>query len=165
MSLVSKRSSYALHGLAYISVSPSDEPVPLNRILDYLKAYSHRLSLSPSYIAKIFQDLSRVGLVQAVPGPRGGYLLARPPRQIKLVDVVTALDGPLMTGCCLLSVGECDRQSTCGVAGMIHEAEAAFQKFFEKETVATLARRMSFPEELPLTISPRKPGTASRRGR
>lgn len=159
MSLVSKRSRYALHGLAYISVSQSDGPVALNRILDYLSAYSQRLGLSSGYIAKIFQDLSRVGLVQAVPGPHGGYLLARPPREIKLVEIVTALDGPLMTGCCLLSVGECDRQSTCGVAGMIHEAEAAFQKFFEKETVASLARRMSFPPQEHLQITSRKKRT------
>lgn len=160
MSLVSKRSRYALHGLAYISISQSDGPVALNRILRYLIAYSPRLSLSSGYIAKIFQDLSRVGLVQAVPGPRGGYLLARPPKQIKLVEIVTALDGPLLTGCCLLSVGECDHQSTCGVSGMIREAETAFQEFFEKETVASLARRMSFPPEEPLEISSRKSPTS-----
>ncbi len=162
MPLISKKSRYALHGLAYIASRATGEPVPFHEILAYLTRYSGQLSLSSGYINKIFQDISRAGLTQAAPGPRGGYLLARPPGRIRLIEVVEALDGPISTGCCLLSVGSCGMQDTCGVAGIIHEAEAAFHRFFERQTLATLARRMQFPDPEPLAISPpggRKPGT------
>lgn len=147
MSIVSKRVRYALHGLGYIAAFSEGEPVPFNEILAYLRKYSQRLTLSPSYIAKIFQDVSRAGFTAAVPGPHGGYRLAREPEQIHLIEIVEALDGPLLTGCCLLfaGAGPCDQQATCGVRGVIHEAEISFYRFFEKETVATLAERMSFP--------------------
>ncbi len=150
MALISKKARYALHGLAYVASVSNGEPVPFNRILSYLRAYSQRLTLSPGYIAKVFQEMSRAGLMVAVPGPRGGYQLARPAKDIHLIEVVEALDGPILTECCLLSVGQCERQATCGVRRVIHEAELSFYHFFQNETVASLARRMDFPD--PATI-------------
>lgn len=147
MSIISKRARYALHGLAYIAVSSGGgEPVSFDDILAYLRTYSPRLTLSSGYLAKVFQEISRAGFTDAVSGPRGGYRLARPAERIRLIEIVEALDGPLVTGCCLLSVLECPRQSTCGVRDVIHEAELSFYRFFEKETVASLAGRMTFPD-------------------
>ena len=148
MSIVSKRVRYALHGLGYIAMYSDGNPVRFDAILAYLRTYSRRLTLSPSYIAKIFQDVSRAGIAVAVSGPHGGYRLAREPEDIPLIQIVEALDGPLLSGCCLLfaGTGECQQQATCGVRTIIHEAEFAFYKFFEKETVATLAERMTFPD-------------------
>ncbi|MFQ5700538.1 MAG: RrF2 family transcriptional regulator [Acidobacteriota bacterium] len=162
MSIVSRKSRYALHGLAFIAVSSQGKPVPYNKILEYLRAYSQNLSLSTGYIAKVFQELSRAGFTAAVSGPHGGYQLARPAGRISLIDVVEALDGPLLTGCCLLSVGDCPKQSTCGVRTIIQEAELAFYRFFQRETVATLARRMDFPVPTG-PPRPRKPPVRPRR--
>lgn len=144
MRIVSKKSRYALHGLAYVAAVSHGEPVPFNRILEYLRSYSQRLTLSPGYMAKIFQEVSRAGFTVAVPGPRGGYQLARQPEEIHLIEIVEALDGPVLTECCLLSVGTCERQSTCGVSQIIHQAEQSFYRFFMNETVASLARKMDF---------------------
>lgn len=150
MSLISKKARYALHGLAYIAHREGeDELVRFDEILRYLRAYAPRLTLSPSYLAKLFQEISRAGLVEAVPGPSGGYQLARPAEQIRLLEIVDVLDGSAMTRCCLLSVGECSQRRHCGVGDITHEAEAAFYKVLEKETVASLAARMSFPDLAP----------------
>jgi len=146
MRAVSKKARYALHGLAFVAEYGRSEPVSFNRILGYLRAYSQRLSLSPSYIAKVFQEISRAGFTTAVSGPRGGYQLARPAGSIRVIEVVEALDGPLLSDCCLLSVGQCDRQSTCGVGGMIREAEQAFHRFLKRETIGSLGRKMEFPD-------------------
>ena len=145
MSLVSKKTRYVLHGLAYIGQSSDGEAVPFEEVLSYLRAYSNRLTLSPSYIAKIFQDVSRLGFTEAVSGPHGGYRLSRPATEINLIDVVEALEGPILTGCCLLSVGDCPRQSSCGVRGIVNDAERVFYDFFKNETIASLAKRMDFP--------------------
>jgi Rrf2 family iron-sulfur cluster assembly transcriptional regulator len=87
MRTISKKARYALHGLAFVAEYGRSEPVPFNRILGYLRAYSQRLSLSPSYIAKVFQEISRAGFTTAVSGPRGGYQLARSPGSIRVIDV------------------------------------------------------------------------------
>ena len=49
--------------------------------------------VSPSYLLKHLQALSRAGLVQTVPGPKGGYRLARDAGEISLLDIVLAVEG------------------------------------------------------------------------
>ncbi|HLU19799.1 MAG TPA: Rrf2 family transcriptional regulator [Pusillimonas sp.] len=50
--------------------------------------------VSPSYLLKHLQALSGAGIVATVPGPKGGYRLARPPSEISLLDIVLAVEGP-----------------------------------------------------------------------
>ena len=50
--------------------------------------------VSPSYLLKHLQALSGAGIVHTVPGPKGGYRLARPADQITLLDIVLAVEGP-----------------------------------------------------------------------
>ncbi|MDB5550098.1 MAG: Transcriptional regulator, BadM/Rrf2 family [Rhizobium sp.] len=49
--------------------------------------------VSPSYLLKHLQALSGAGIVQTVPGPKGGYRLARTPSDISLLDIVLAVEG------------------------------------------------------------------------
>lgn len=49
--------------------------------------------VSTSYLLKHLQALSGAGIVQTVPGPRGGYMLARAPKEITLLDIVLAVEG------------------------------------------------------------------------
>lgn len=163
MSIISKKARYALHGIGYIAVFSKGRPVPFDEILAYLRDYSQRLTLSPGYIAKIFQELSRAGLTAAASGPHGGYQIARSAEKIRLIEIVEALDGPLLRQCCLLSVGDCPRQSTCGVRTLIGEAELVFYRFFEKQTVASLAHRMAFPASVSSRARRRAPLRATRR--
>jgi Rrf2 family protein len=57
-------------------------------------------------LAKILQKLARKGLVQSQQGTRGGYILARDPAKISIVDVIEALDGPI-------GITPCERGSSC----------------------------------------------------
>lgn len=50
--------------------------------------------VSTSYLLKHMQALSGAGLVATIPGPKGGYRLARTPDEITLLDIVLAVEGP-----------------------------------------------------------------------
>lgn len=50
--------------------------------------------VSPSYLLKHLQSLSVAGVLESVPGPTGGYRLARAPERISLLDIVQAVEGP-----------------------------------------------------------------------
>ena len=50
--------------------------------------------VSTSYLLKHLQVLSGAGIVHTVPGPRGGYQLAKSPGDISLLDIVLAVEGP-----------------------------------------------------------------------
>ncbi|WP_429812746.1 Rrf2 family transcriptional regulator [Ensifer sp. B1-9] len=50
--------------------------------------------VSTSYLLKHLQAMSGAGVLEAVPGPKGGYRLARKPEKITLLDIVLAVEGP-----------------------------------------------------------------------
>jgi Rrf2 family protein len=163
MSILSRKVRYALHGLAFLAVRPNKRPVPFNEILRFLRTYSDQLTLSNGYIAKIFQEVSRAGFAATMPGPRGGYQLARPAEEIRLLDVVSALDGPPVPECCLLSLGRCPRQEDCGFRQVVQRAEEAFYRELGKETVASIATTMDFgnlPSAPPPEAEPRNGAAA-----
>jgi Rrf2 family iron-sulfur cluster assembly transcriptional regulator len=60
-----------------------------------IKDIAGREAIPARFLEQIFQDLKRAGLVGAKRGPRGGYHLARPADEIRLGDVVRALEGPI----------------------------------------------------------------------
>jgi Rrf2 family protein len=60
-----------------------------------IKDIAAREAIPARFLEQIFQDLKRAGLVGAKRGPRGGYHLARPAHEIRLGDVVRALEGPI----------------------------------------------------------------------
>ena len=60
-----------------------------------IKDIAARESIPARFLEQIFQDLKRAGLVGAKRGPRGGYHLALPAGEIRLGDVVRALEGPI----------------------------------------------------------------------
>jgi len=59
------------------------------------KDIARREDIPLRYLEQIFQDLRRAGIVESKRGPRGGYYLRKSPAQIRLGDIVRALQGPL----------------------------------------------------------------------
>jgi Rrf2 family iron-sulfur cluster assembly transcriptional regulator len=165
--MISKRARYALHGVGYLAWRADDAPVPFAEIMEYLRDYARGLTLSSGYVAKIFQDLARSGLVHSAVGRRGGYALARDARKVRVVEIVAAVDGMPMEDCCMLSVGGCDNQAECGVHELLNSAQSAFYEFLTDETADSLSRRM-FGRRSPgrgraRSQGARRSGAASRR--
>ena len=77
----------AIHCVALLAALPADGVVPAAALAEY-----H--GVSPSYLVKHLQALAGAGLLVSVPGPAGGYRLARPPTKITLLDIVVAIEGP-----------------------------------------------------------------------
>lgn len=63
-----------------------------------VKDIAEREAIPPRFLEQIFQDLKRAGLVGSKRGPQGGYSLARRASEIRLGDVVRALEGPIVLG-------------------------------------------------------------------
>lgn len=76
---------WALH--CCVVLTSVREPVPATRLAEL-----H--DVSPTYLAKQLQALSRAGLVRSAQGKAGGYVLTRAPASITVLDVVEAVDGP-----------------------------------------------------------------------
>jgi Rrf2 family protein len=95
---MSKASVTAVHGLVYIANLKGNRPVDVKEI-------SQKLGIPTGYLAKLFQRLSRSQLVISRRGPQGGYSLATDPQNISFMDVIEAIEGPVITGRCDLGPG------------------------------------------------------------
>ncbi|MFI1097664.1 RrF2 family transcriptional regulator [Streptomyces sp. NPDC020917] len=129
---------WALH--CCVVLTTTAEPVPAVRLAEL-----H--DVSGSYLAKQLQALSRAGLVTSVQGKAGGYVLTRPPEQITVLDVVTAVDGAQPAFVCteirqrgpLAAAPEaCTRP--CAITRAMAAADAAWRAALRDVSVADLAR-------------------------
>lgn len=57
---------------------------------------AERRHIPEKYLAQILLQLKRAGLVRSMRGAQGGYLLARPPEDLRLLDIVEAIDGGIL---------------------------------------------------------------------
>ncbi len=76
----------AIHCVTMLAALPADGLLSAASLAEF-----H--GVSTSYLLKHLQALSGAGIVRTVPGPRGGYRLAKPPADISLLDIVLAVEG------------------------------------------------------------------------
>lgn len=69
--------------------------------------------LPAHFLAKIFRDLAKAGLLRSAKGRGGGFALARRPHEIKLVDIVDAVDGIQQYKTCVVGLSKCDSTQPC----------------------------------------------------
>lgn len=71
-----------------------------------LSEIAERQEISLSYLEQLFSRLRKAGLVNSVRGPGGGYMLARAPAELRIADIVLAVDEPLRATRCQPNSGE-----------------------------------------------------------
>jgi Rrf2 family transcriptional regulator, iron-sulfur cluster assembly transcription factor len=87
---VSTRGDYAARALLSLALHGSDRPTSVKEIAE-------RTGLPQPYLEQILLAVKGAGLVRSKRGVGGGYVLARPPEDISLADILAAVDGPLTT--------------------------------------------------------------------
>jgi Rrf2 family protein len=118
-----------------------------------IKDIADREAIPARFLEQIFQDLKRAGLVGAKRGPRGGYHLVRPAEQIRLGDVVRALEGPIaITG--RTEVANQPKPASKDVSEVVfRELSQRIEGCFDEVTIADMCRR---GDELGLRRRPRE---------
>jgi Rrf2 family protein len=106
-----------------------------------IKDISARQAIPARFLEQIFQDLKRAGLVGAKRGPRGGYHLARAAYEIRIGDVIRALEGPIAI------VGREEPARRAGIDGkdvtdvVFRELSRRIEGCFDDVTIADMCRR------------------------
>jgi Rrf2 family protein len=93
------------------------------------------LGVSEAHLSKVLQRLTKAGLVRGTRGPRGGYRLTRPAKQISLREVYEAVEGNLTVGRCLLGQPVCG-QKKCPVAGLFEKLGKEMIRVLGKTTLS-----------------------------
>ena len=90
---LSTKGRYAVMAMVDLSAHSHGNPVALAEIAE-------RQEISLSYLEQLFGRLRKGGLVKSVRGPGGGYLLARSTSQVRISDIIMAVDEPIQTTRC-----------------------------------------------------------------
>ncbi|MDA8231660.1 MAG: Rrf2 family transcriptional regulator [Magnetospirillum sp.] len=90
---LSTKGRYAVMAMVDLTCHSQGNPVALADIAE-------RQEISLSYLEQLFGRLRKGGLVRSVRGPGGGYLLSRPAGQMRISDIILAVDEPIQTTRC-----------------------------------------------------------------
>ncbi len=102
------------------------------------EAISQVLKIPREFVSKILQSLRNSGIICSTKGKSGGFCLAKPASEIKLIDVVEAIDGLEMFNNCVLGFPDCSPDTPCPV----HDSWGALRtqafKMLSEETLDKL---------------------------
>ncbi|MEN6369512.1 MAG: Rrf2 family transcriptional regulator [Thermotogota bacterium] len=130
--IYSKTAKYAVLALAEVSLRSHGDYVSTREIADVA-------SIPYPHFAKTIALLKRAGLIATSRGKTGGILLACPAKDITVLDVVIAVDGPDTLNDCPLFLESCDCTRTCSLHGLWREAHDAVVAFLKQTTIADVA--------------------------
>ena len=135
MKLTSK-GRYAVMAMADLAKNDAKEPTSLTEI-------SLRQGISIAYLEQLFLKLRKNNLVQSSRGPAGGYVLSKPPEDIKLLSIISAVDEKIKTVKCRKeSKRGCNGKSIkCITHNLWDDLETHINKFFEDNTLEDILFR------------------------
>ncbi len=101
---------------------------------------AEEMSIPANYVPNIVKKLRSKDLIDAVFGPKGGYRLAKDPKEITLLDVIGTMEGSIRLNRCLEDDHFCSRNGvgTCPVHEVYKEAQLALEKVFQSKSIADL---------------------------
>lgn len=130
--IYSNACAYGIRALSQLALIRPDGYVLLDELCEGTDLPRH-------FLAKIFQDLVRHGLLTSAKGRGGGFALALRPERITLFDIVEAIDGVAMLSRCALGLTECDDEQPCPHHDQWFAIRQQIRVFLEDTTLEQMA--------------------------
>ena len=106
-----------------------------------LRDIAKRQEISEKYLSNLIHPLKSTGLLEAMRGVHGGYVLGKAPSEITMKEIVQVVEGPLCVVDCVEKPGLCSRVSHCVSRDLWLEAAEGIARVLEKYTLADMVER------------------------
>jgi Rrf2 family protein len=135
---ITRQADYAVRAVLYLARMEPNQRSATSQV-------AQEQHIPPSFLAKIISQLSIAGLLHTSRGARGGVTLAREPKDITLLEVIEAIDGPIMLNECVGDSSTCTFDEDCPLRPVWCEAQEElinrlkrthFQLLLEQSAVA-----------------------------
>jgi Rrf2 family cysteine metabolism transcriptional repressor len=103
-----------------------------------IRVIAERQGISAKYLEQLMAVLKSAGFIRSVRGARGGYVLERPPDQVKVSEVFNALEGSVVMVECVENENYCGRAADCVARGLWKQVEDAVQQVLQSVTLQDL---------------------------
>ncbi len=153
---ITRSSSYALHALMYMVRHSTQLPATAATI-------AKAEGIPADYLAKIFQQLVKARFVRAVRGKRRGYVFAKPPEQISLLELFEVIENYTLFDDCFLRHCECSgTPENCHIFSVWRDATRQIKELLAQTSVASAA--WSHPGHRFLSLSESLTGHGTKEG-
>ena len=131
---ITRQADYAVRAVLYLARLGENGRAPTSRI-------AQEMRIPPSFLAKIVSQLSVAGVVQTSRGARGGVSLAREPKDITLLEVIEAIDGPITLNECVPDRSACVFGDDCPVHDIWCDTQAKLVEQLGKANFGALLHK------------------------
>ncbi|MCX7796260.1 MAG: Rrf2 family transcriptional regulator [bacterium] len=128
---LSTKARYGLRALISLARHYGEGPI-------MAKIIAREEDISENYLEQIMELLRRSGIVRSIRGAQGGFVLVRPPQDIKVKEIIDILEGPIILVDCLSSPEVCKRSKDCSARVLWEELKENIIQSLESKTLADL---------------------------
>jgi len=128
---VSDAANLALHALMLLGRGGGGHSLSVAVMAD-------ELAVSEPHLGKVLQRLAKLGLVTSRRGPAGGFTLGRPSNQIRLMEILEAIEGPVEQQRCLLGRNLCVGKA-CAMGTLVHSVQSILIDHLTKTLLSDVA--------------------------
>ena len=118
---LSRPAEYALRAMIYLARLKSDKRIRTRDLAEVI-------SVPLPFLSKVMGRLTAAGILEGQKGHKGGFILARPPAEIRFIDVLRAVDFEPTADHCLFGFEKCDAQHPCP----LHPEWSILKEFIEQ---------------------------------
>lgn len=131
---ITRAEGYGILGVIYLARQEKDRKVPLSEIAESQE-------VPEKFLAKIFQNLTKTGIVRSHRGVKGGFTLRKDPGKLTFKEVIEAIQGPCHLIMCIPDRERCQRTDECPVRVVMEDAEKKLMEVFKSYTIADLLKK------------------------
>ncbi len=136
------RSRYGLRAMVELAVNYGKGPLSLREI-------EESQGISQKYLEQIVPHLKTAGFLRSVQGSAGGYILTSDPEEVKVLEILQALEGSIALVDCVDQPNTCDQKSGCVTRQIWVEIAELTMEYLSSKTLAELARLQEVVREQP----------------
>jgi Rrf2 family protein len=107
-----------------------------------------RQDISVKYLEQLIIPLKKAHYINSVRGPKGGHVLAKPPQEITVGEIVELLEGGINLTDCVENPDTCDRSQTCLTRGVWETATRAMYQELNSITLSDMLNGHKSTKEL-----------------
>lgn len=135
---LSKKADYGLIAVKHLAMHRNEHACSATEIAE-------EYGISTMLMAKVLQKLARQQIVTAKHGASGGYLLAKDPDRISALDVISAIDGPVLITSCVTSHGNCGTSDKCSIREPLRRVNESILGVLSNVTISQMSEEVHEP--------------------
>jgi Rrf2 family protein len=131
---LSTKSRYGTRMMMELAQRFNGNPIQMGEI-------AQKQGISVKYLEQIIIPLKKAGFITSVRGPKGGHLLAKPPDEITVGEIIKVLEGEIDLAACVHDPDICNKSDTCPTRDIWGLATTAMKNELDSITLADILKK------------------------